>query len=44
MYAFGYTEEEARRGLYDVLSMLKDYYSEQADLARSIIETPEYAL
>lgn len=44
MYAFGYSEEEARRELYDVLSMLKDYYSEQANLARSIIETPAYAL
>jgi predicted RNase H-like HicB family nuclease len=44
MYAFGYSEEEARKELYEVLSMLKDYYNEQANLARSIIETPEYAV
>lgn len=44
MYAFGYTEDEAKSELYNVLSMLKDYYIEQAHLTDSIIDTQAYAV
>ena len=44
MYAFGYTESEAKSELYNVLSMLKEYYTEQARLTDSIIDTQIYAV
>lgn len=44
MYAFGYTESEAKSELYNVLSMLKEYYTEQARLTDSIIDTQTYAV
>ena len=44
MYAFWYSKEEAQRELYSVLSMLKEYYTEQVELTKSIISRELYAV